>query len=510
MEMRMHKQHALVIGAGIGGIATAIRLAQNGFQVTVVEKCQRAGGRCNIIERDGHRFDTGPTLFLMPELYRQAFADIGERIEDHLDLVRIDPTYQIHFDDDTYLNLTSDLKAMQDQLERIEPGGFGQYIRYLAEGQLHYKLSLPNVVQRNFDHWYQFFTLKNLVLLLRLKALKKHYRHIGKFFRDERLKVAFTFQNMYMGVNPCEAPAIFSLMQYTELADGVWFPRGGMYSVIAALEKIARRWGVDFIFDTTVESILVDDNRATGVLMERDQQLQADIVIANADLPYVYRQMLPDDGSAARLDDKKYGCSALVMLWGLDKQYPQIGPHNLFIAEDFRESFAALFDGRTIANEPSFYIHAPARVDPSMAPDGQDTLMVAFPIGHLNEDHSEDWPAIKAHCKAFAIQRLKRLGISDLEEHIKFEINLTPEYWENRHNLTKGSAHGLSHDLLQMGYMRPHNRHRRYHNLYFVGASTHPGTGLPTVLVSARLVSERILREVQSPQVELANAPAAI
>lgn len=506
----MKNEHALVIGAGIGGMATAIRLAQNGYRVTVVEKTQRAGGRCNIIEKNGHRFDTGPTLFLMPKLYEQAFAEIGERIEDHVELIRIDPTYQIHFDDDTLLRLTSDLKKMQDQLERIEPDSFGQYVRYLAEGQLHYQLALPNVVQRSFEHWYQFFTLRNLLLVLRLKAIKKHYNHIAKYFQDERLKVAFTFQNMYMGVNPTEAPAIFSLMQYTELADGVWFPKGGMYSVIEALEKIARQWGVEFIFNTDVEKIVIENDRATGVLMERNQQLNADLVIANADLPYVYREMLPDDGTSKRLDDKKYGCSALVMLWGLDKQYPQIGPHNLYMAADFKESFDALFDGRIIADKPSFYIHAPARVDPSMAPDGEDTLMVAFPIGHLRGDRSEDWPAIKAHCKNYTLQRLKRLGITDIEEHIKFEINLTPEYWENRYNLNKGSAHGLSHELLQMGYMRPNNRHKRYKNLYFVGASTHPGTGLPTVLVSAKLVSERILREVGAPQVEMAQAPATV
>ena len=503
----MPDQRAIIIGAGIGGIASAIRLAQNGFGVTVVEKCQRAGGRCNIIEKDGHRFDTGPTLFLMPELYQQAFTELGERIEDHVELVRIDPTYQIHFDDDTVLRPTSDLKAMRDQLEAIETGSFGAYLRYLNEGRYHYEQAVPNVVQRPFDHWYQFFTLKNLALMLRLKALKKHFNHITKFFGDERLKIAFTFQNMYVGVNPCEAPAIFSLMQYTELADGVWFPQGGMYSVIEALERIAHKGGVEFIFDTTVEKIVIEDDRAIGVIMERDQRLEGDIILANADLPYVYRQMLPDDSSADRLENKKYGCSALVMLWGLDKQFPQIGPHNLYIAGDFRQSFDALFDGRTIADEPSFYIHAPVRVDPSMAPTGQDTLMIAFPIGHLVGDRSEDWPAIKQHCKDFAIQRLKRLGIKDLEEHIKFEINLTPEYWQNRHNLTKGSAHGLSHDLLQMGYMRPNNRHKRYKNLYFVGASTHPGTGLPTVLVSAKLVSERILREQQAPQSAKVPAP---
>ncbi|MBC8507121.1 MAG: phytoene desaturase [Anaerolineales bacterium] len=496
----MQDQRAIVIGAGIGGIAAAIRLAQNGLSVTVIEKCQRAGGRCNVIEKDGHRFDTGPTLFLMPELYKQVFAELGERIEDHVDLVRIDPTYQIHFDDDTIIRPTSDLKAMQDQLEAIEPGSFGEYIRYLNEGRYHYEQAVPNVVQRPFDHWYQFFTLKNLALMLRLKALKKHFNHIRKYFRDERLKIAFTFQNMYMGVNPCEAPAIFSLMQYTELADGVWFPKGGMYSVIQALEKIARKWGVKFVFDTAVEKIVVDGKRATGIILDDGKELCADTIIANADLPYVYRNLLPDDGTADKLDDKKYGCSALVFLLGLDKQYPQLGPHNLFIAEDYRESFDALFDGRTVADEPSFYIHAPARVDPSMAPEGQETLMIAVPIGHLTDDDTQDWPRIKKECKQFVLQRLERLGITDLEEHTKFEISLTPQYWQNRYNLTKGSAHGLSHDLLQMGYMRPNNRHKRYKNLYFVGASTHPGTGLPTVLVSAKLVSERILREQESPQ----------
>jgi phytoene desaturase len=499
MEDFMNKSNTLVIGAGIGGIATAIRLAQNGYRVTVVEKCERAGGRCNIIEKDGHRFDTGPTLFLLPELYKQAFADLGERIEDHLDLIRIDPTYQIHFDDGSDLQLTSDLNTMQAQLENIETGSFGQYLKYLTEGQRNYSLALPHVVKRPFNHWYEFFTIKNVFLMLRMNALVKHYKHIGKYFQDDRLKVAFTFQNMYMGVNPSQAPAIFSLMQYAEMADGVWYPKGGMYSIIEALMRIARKWGVQFFFDAPVEKIKVSGNRATGIVLEDGKEIPADMVIANADLPYVYGHLLPEDGYTQRLENKKYGCSALVFFWGLNKQFPQLKAHNLFIAEDFNESFDALFDGRTVADDPSFYIHAPVRVDPSLAPEGEETLMVAAPIGHLTEDGTQDWSAIRSQVRQRVLQRLTKEGISNLEDHIKFEICLTPQYWKNRYNLTKGSAHGLSHDLLQMGYMRPHNKHRKYQNLYFVGASTHPGTGLPTVLVSAKLVSERILKEAGVP-----------
>jgi len=505
----MQKDNVIIIGAGIGGIAASIRMAQNGFNVTVIEKCERAGGRCNFIEKDGHRFDSGPTLFLLPELYQKAFSDLGERIEDHIELIRVDPTYQIHFNDGTDLNLTSDLISMQSQLEKLENGSFGQYLKYLTEGQRNYDLALPNVVNRPFEHWYQFFTLKNLYLMLRMNALSKHYQHIGKYFKNSRLKVAFTFQNMYMGINPSQAPAIFSLMQFTEMADGVWFPKGGMYSIIEALVRIAKKWGVQFLFNTSVEKINVNENRATGIVLDDQSEIQADTVIANADLPFVYNQLLPRTGYAQRLENKKYGCSALVFLWGLDKQFRQLKPHNLFIADDFKDSFDALFDGRTIADDPSFYIHAPVRIDPSLAPEGEETLMVAAPIGHLTDDDSQDWNKIRDQVRRRILERLKKEKIVNLEDHIKFEICLTPQYWKNRFNLTKGSAHGLSHDLLQMGYMRPHNKHRKYKNLYFVGASTHPGTGLPTVLVSAKLVSERILRDAGIPSFSNFPAPAA-
>ncbi len=500
----------LVIGAGIGGIATAARLARHGYKVTVVEKCEQAGGRCGHMVKNGYHFDTGATLFLMPDLYAQTFANLGERMEDHLDLHRVDPSYYIHFYDGTSLALTSDLNAMQAQLESVEPGSFGAHLRYLNEAYLHYQLSLSNLVKRDFRSLLEFISLKNLLLLFRLKALVNHYSHVSKYFNDPRLKIAYTFQNLYMGLSPFEAPAIYSLLQYAEFAEGIWFPLGGMYRIIEALTGIAEKWGVQFIYNCSVDKIIVDDHKATGVTLVNGRHISADIIVANADLPYVYRCLLPDDGTAGKLEHKKYGCSALVFYWGLDKQYPQLGAHNLFISGVDRQSFDPIFNGLTLPDTPNFYVHAPGRVDPSLAPERGDTLMVAIPVGHINETSPQDWNTIHGQARKFVLQRLRRVGISDLEEHIQFEKSSTPHDWQRRYNLLKGSTHGLSHNLTQMGYLRPRNQHKRYRNLYFVGASTHPGTGLPTVLVSAHLVTERIFEEVGVPQMLSGMVPAIL
>jgi phytoene desaturase len=499
----------LVIGAGIGGIAAAARLARHGYQVTVTEKGERAGGRCDRLVRDGHHFDTGPTLFVMPHIFAQTFADLGERMEDHLDLRRVDPTYHIHFGDGSTLALTSDLNAMQAQLEAIEPGSFGGFLRYLNEGHLHYKLAFPNLAERDFRSLSEFCTLKNLLLLFRVKLLTKHYHNMGDYFDDRRLKAAFTFQDMYMSLSPYEAPAMYSLLQYAELADGIWFPMGGMYRLVEALTSIAEKSGVRFMYNAPVERINVDGRQAAGVTLADGRQIQADLVVANADLPYVYRCLLPDDGMARRLERKRYTCSTVMFYWGLDKQYPQFGAHNLFLAEDYRQSLDRVLQDLTLSDEPTFYMHTPARVDPSLAPEGQDTLVVVMPVGHMNDTTPQDWAAVQKRARQLVLQRLAAIGADDLEEHIKFEVSYTPPDWLSRYNLTKGSILGLGHNLTQMGYLRPRNRHDRYRNLYFVGASTHPGSGLPAVLLSARFAAERVLQDAGVPQVASIMTPAA-
>ena len=493
----MKTKSVVVIGAGVGGIVSATHLAQHGIKVTVIEKNSHAGGRCDRITREGHIFDTGPTLLVMPLLYEAEFRALGASLSERLDLQRVDPTYHLVFDDASQLALTSDMKSLQEQLETFEPGSFQGLLRYLDEGHRHYHLGTQRLVNRDFRKASDFFTLGNIPLLLNLKPLVNHYRNMSTYFDDPRLKAAFTFQDVYMGLSPFDAPATFSMMPYTELAHGVYYPRGGMYSIVETLMDLAHAAGVEFVFDSTVEKIDVDGARTRGVLLVDGRRIDADAVLANADLPYVYQDLLPDQDLASSLARKRFSCSVISFFWGLDKTYETLGPHTLFLASDYHENFDSIIKDLDLPANPSLYIHAPARLDPAMSPAGQDTLIAIVPVGHMGETRQQDWGQLRDRARQQVLRRLAGLGITDLEAHIKFETTFTPPSWRKRYNLMKGSTHGLCHNLTQLGYFRPANRHPRYHNLYFTGASTHPGTGLPTAMISGRLSAQHILDDFQ-------------
>jgi len=335
-------------------------------------------------------------------------------------------------------------------------------------------------------------------LLFSLKPLVRHYDNVSVYFDNPRLKAAFTFQDVYMGFSPFEAPATFSMMPYTEMAHGVWYPKGGMYQVVEALMSLARQAGVEFAFNTPVEQIDLNGKWARGVLLEDGRRLPADAVLANADLPYVYQKLLPWDRQANRLARKRYSCSVISFFWGVDKPYESLAPHTLFLADDYRANFDTIIHDLGLPANPSLYIHAPARLDPSMAPAGQDTLIAIVPVGHMSGNGDQDWATLRDQARRDVFRRLRALGVHDLDEHIKFEMNFTPLSWHRRYNLVKGSTHGLCHNLTQLGYFRPDFQHPRYRNLYFVGASTRPGTGMPTAMVSGRQSARRLMDDLNT------------
>jgi len=488
---------AIIVGAGIGGIATAARLAKDGYEVTVLEKTAAPGGRVALLERDGYRFDMGATLFLMPETYAQTYADLDEHMEDHLDLRRVEPNYRVHFHDDTYLDITPNMVEMREQMEAMEPGSFQSLLDFMEEGYRHYYLSLEKFVGRNFYNAFDFFAPEHLPLLWKLKPLGKHINVIKKHFKDPRLRAAFSFQNMYLGLSPYDAPATYTLLQFTELAEGVWYPMGGLYRVVESLTEIAEGFGAKFHYNTTVKQIDVDGDRATGVTLENGETLQADIVIANADVPYVYAELLPDNPVAKRLHNKKYTSSAIMFYWGVEgDRTDALLHHNAFLADHkYQRSFEQIFDEFTMPEEPSFYVNAVTRTDPNMAPEDGDAVMVLVPVGCLDENTPQDWDIMRDRARDWVIENLEKIGVEDLRSRIRFEETLMPPDYRNVWNLARGTAFGLSHNVLQVGYLRPQNRHRRYGNLYFVGSSTHPGTGVPIVLISAALVEKRIQKE---------------
>jgi phytoene desaturase len=355
---------------------------------------------------------------------------------------------------------------------------------------------MERLVNRDFRTTAEFLDPAIVPLLFKVKALAHHYANMGRYFDEPRLKAAFTFQDVYMGLSPFEAPATFSMMPYTELEHGVWYPRGGMYSVVEALMQIARQAGAEFRFDASVEHIAADGPRVDGVVLEGAERVEADAVLANADLPYVYQALLPPNNMSGALDRRRFSCSVISFFWGVKKRYEVLGPHTLFLADDYRENFESIDRDLDLPRNPSLYVHAPARMDAAMAPAGEDTLIAIVPVGHLSSNGDQDWHAMQDEARRHVFRRLKLLGITDLESSIKFEFCYTPQAWRERYNLVKGSTHGLCHNLMQLGCFRPPNRHPRYRNLYFAGASTHPGTGVPTALVSGRLAAQRLVDEL--------------
>ena len=490
----------IVIGAGIGGIASAALLARRGFEVEVFEKTNSLGGRCDSLVVGGHRFDTGATMFLMPEIFEDFFASLGERVEDHLALSRIDPTCRLEFADGSRLDLSSDLDLMRRQLDGMEPGSFGAYLRHLSFGHEAYGDAIPRFIRRDFDRFSDFATPANLLALLRLKAFRKHYGLVARSFEDQRLRAAFTFQDVYVGMSPFSAPALFSLFPYMEIVNGLWCPAGGMGALSAALVRIARRLGVVFHTESPVKSIEVEERRASAVVFEDGSRRTADIVLADADLPYVYRALLPPDGSASRLRKKHYSCSAITFYLGLKARLDGLATqHSVYFADDYAAGFRALSDPGAMPSQFHFYVNAPTRIDADAAPPGRDTLMVAVPVANADPDREPDYDRLKRGARSYVMERLSRAAGTDVESLVDLEICYTPRTWRDRLNLERGSVFGsLSHDMFQIGWFRPANHHARYRNLYFCGGSTVPGSGVPMVLIGASLVSERIAKEAAS------------
>jgi len=269
-----------------------------------------------------------------------------------------------------------------------------------------------------------------------------------------------------------------------------------MHRVVEKLMSTAVELGVKFYYKKPVSKIIVNKRRTEGIQFEDGTIILSDLIIANVDLPYVYSQLLPENSMSSKLKKKEYSCSAIVFHWGIDKIYSQLDHHSIFLNEPYKEGMDKIFDEKSLSSHPSFYIHAPVRTDESAAPENQDTLSVIVPVGHIDVKKEQDWQKLKQTARDGVIARLKEAGMTDIENHIKFETCYLPKTWESYCNVTNGSVFGsLSHTIFQMGYFRPHNRHRKYKNLYFVGGSTHPGNGIPLVLLSAKLTSERILKD---------------
>jgi len=481
----------------MGGLAAAIRLAATGFEVEVFEKNPRLGGRVDRLRADGFTFDTGPSLLLMTDTYRELFRFAGRDLDDYVRLIPLDSDYRVTFGDGDSLTIRRTLPELIKELERIEPGVTPRFYRFLEDACHKYRLGRSEFVERDFDKAKDFFGLRNLRLLLKTKAVNNYYRQVSKFFETEKLRQAFSLQTMYLGLSPFEAPAVYSLLPYTELAeDGLWFPEGGMYSLIEAMERLATELGVRFHTSSPVEQVVVTKGRASGVRVG-GEEIWANAVLANADLPYAYRDLLggaaDGDFKLRKRENLKYTASAFMLYLGVDGKLDHMLHHNFYLSERYRENFEAIFRDRRLPDDPSFYVVVASKTEPRLAPEGKDGLFVLVPVPHLgpNVDWDRDGEAFRE--KVYGLLE-RRCGLD--RSRVVYEKVRTPLDWRDEYNLEEGAAFGIGHGIFQVGYFRPPMVSRSVEGMYFVGASTRPGTGVPLVTIGARLVADRIAREV--------------
>jgi phytoene desaturase len=484
---------ALVIGAGIGGLATAVRLAHAGYRVTVVEKHEVPGGRAGVWRSEGFTFDTGPSLVMMTEVWQDLFKLVGRKLEDYITLVQCDPYYRLHFADGSALTMTAQFNKLLENLEAFEPGCTPNALKFLAHTGEMYRRGM-DFISRNMHQPQSMLRVGGMGLKYGPAALGDLQKMVRRFFKDRRLQQAFTFQSLYLGLSPYDSLAIYGLLAYTELACGIYYPMGGMHSLAQALERLGGELGVEYRYSAPVARL---EKTATGVsaaILESGERVAADVIVANSDLPYTYDSLLGEKYPS--IDRKVFSCSVVLLYLGVNRTYPQLLHHNLAVSRDLEATCRELFTDQVMPEDPPFYLVATTRTEPAMAPPGCENLFVLVLAPSQNPQRPIDWSVEGPRVEQKTLERLERFGLTDLRKHIVTKKVVTPADFTDRYGNLRGEAFGLSHNLMQIGYFRPHNRHPHYQNLYFVGQSTHPGCGLPMVLISADCVVQRIVDEV--------------
>ncbi len=490
-------KNVVVIGAGIGGLATALRLRQAGFEVTILEKLSRVGGRCQVIQENGYRLDTGPTILVMKSVLEETYKSLGKQLDQRLKLIQLNPNYRIYYHDGTSLDLHANMARLAAEVETIQRGAAEQVFRFLGDAARKYALGME-FVERNYNRLTDLANPRALSRLLSTRAYANLYRQVEKLFGNDKLNKAFSFHSMFLGLSPFEAPAMYSLITYADLVLGMWYPLGGIYSLVEDLNALANEAGIEIRTASPVRQILITKGQVNGVSLEDGTVINADLVVSNADLPYTYNKLIAPEWKAHMPDrifaSWRYACSGYLLYLALDRNYPDLQHQSIYFSADYRANLDAIFRQKTLPEEPSFHLNIPTMTDPKLAPEGHSLMYVLAPMPNLSA--RIDWREAARHVREKLITRLEQLIDPELRKHIVWEKQYSPLDFERDFNAFQGTAFGsLSHDFFQSSYFRPHNVDRKIKGLYFVGQGTYPGIGVPMVLISARLVTERILQE---------------
>jgi len=486
----------IIIGSGFGGLSLAVRLQAQGYQVTIIEKNEKVGGHASQLKRKGYTFDMGPSLITAPDIVQKIFAAAGKRMEDYLDLLPLDPFYRIYYHDGTYLDYTGDSEKMKAEMARFNADDAANYDTFIARTRELYRAVIEDGLgSRPFDSWKTM--LQFLPQALKLKALLPAYRFAANYFKDFRHRFAFSFHPLFIGGSPFRSPAVYQMIPYLEKTGGVWFSRGGMYSLVQALESVFREIGGEILTGQEVEEILVENGKAVGV-QAGGKIFRADAVVSNADFKHTYGKLLAPQyrkkWSDRRLKRTAYGMSAYLLYLGVKKQYPRLLLHHtLILSQRYRALVKDIFDRRVLPEDFSMYLHVPSRTDASMAPEGSESMYVLIPVTNLSGN--VDWHKTAEPFTQKVLDFLEHdFGLEGLQEAIEVKEIFTPLDFATQRNNVLGAAWGVEPRLTQTAIFRPHNRSEDVKNLYLVGASTHPGAGVPGVMLTAE-TTESVIRQ---------------
>ncbi|MGM0845758.1 MAG: phytoene desaturase family protein [Bacillota bacterium] len=493
----------IIIGSGPGGLTAGMLLASQGMKVTVVEKQSFIGGRTSSMQVGEYMFDRGPTFLNMPHILEEAFSASGKNLHDYITLKEIDPMYELRFDGLAF-SPSRDMEKTKKQIQQLFPDDVTGYERFMREEDAKLEALLP-ILRNKHDSLFDYTKLRFLKALPKLSVGKSLYGQLSDYFTDERLKLAFTFQSKYLGMSPWECPGAFTILSYMEHAYGVHHPIGGVNQITKAMAAVIEEYGGKVMTNSPVEKILTPDNQARGVLLENGETLYGDEVVVNADFGYAMENLL-DEGSTKKytpqkLEKKKYSCSAFMMYLGLNKRY-DLPHHTIVFSKDYKKNVEEITGTKTMSEDPSIYIHNPSVTDETLAPSGKSAVYLLAPVP--NNFSEIDWEQNKHAFRELIFRQLEeRTEFKGIQNHIEEEVVFTPYNWEHDLNIYKGATFSLAHNLPQMMYFRPHNKVKEIDRLWLVGGGTHPGSGLPTIIESARITSSMILEKHAAQEVSL-------
>ncbi|MFC3419042.1 phytoene desaturase family protein [Salinicoccus hispanicus] len=492
----------IVVGAGVAGLASAIRLQHAGYQVEIYEKESTPGGKMNRIEKDGYTFDLGPSIVMMPEVYREIFELCGRDPDDYIPMEKLDPMYRVYFTDipDTPIDISSDLTEMTRTIESINKPDVEGFLSYLNDIYKGYTFAMENILRRPFYKRGDVYNLSMVRKAPKVKLVGTADRFIGRYIESERLKQILGFQTLYIGVSPFSGPSFYSMIPMIQFLYGVWFIKGGMYTMASSMERLFKELGGEVFYDSPVQEISTENRQATGIMVN-DRKIDADFVVCNADFPYAMKNLMKQPEARGAFTDKKiesmkYSCSGFLMYLGMDRKYEDVEHiHNFIFNEALEKNMQDIFEGKKLEHA-SFYVYIASKLDPTLAPDGKDGLYILMPVSALDTADYEWNDETIQYYRTYILETLKEIkGFENIEQDIVTETHITPLDFESRFNAYNGAAFGLQPTLSQSIHKRPQSKSPSCDNLYFTGSSTHPGAGVPIVLLSAGIAADALIAD---------------